>query len=86
MGGQPLYNCSTTNDLNLMETLNPELFRAGTKVSLPDRYGADGKLHPALTTIITEDAWKNQAGLWVCRVLAWGQAMVRIDKLTICTR
>lgn len=67
-----------------MNALNPELFRRGTKVILPERYGADGKLHPAITTWITEDAWKNQSGMWVCRVLAWGQAAVLIDKLTIC--
>ena len=64
-------------------TTDPARFRTGTKVRLPARYGADGKLHPAVDTEVSHDAWKNISGIWVCRVAHWPGTTVRVDKLEL---
>ena len=67
-----------------METLfDPKLFRAGTKVSLPERKSGDGLVWPAVESVVTADAWRHQSGGWVCRIAHHGIACVRVEALTL---
>ncbi len=65
------------------KTINPDQYTVGTKVRIPERYGADGELYPAIDTVVTKAPWTNTSGIWVCLVSHWGNASVRLDKLEL---